>query len=74
MVKDYMDYSQSCKPYLYHTNFIHQPLEPLHHTTASWAFDAWGLDMVGPLPKSSGGNVYILAGTDYFSKWVEVVG
>ncbi|XP_015163501.1 uncharacterized protein [Solanum tuberosum] len=54
-------------------NFIHQPLEVLHPTIESWQFDAWGLDVVGPLPKSSGGHLYILAATNYFSKWVEVV-
>ena len=43
----------------YHTNFIH--------------LDAWGLDAIGPLPKSFGDHLYILAATDYFSKWVEVV-
>ncbi|XP_015078305.1 uncharacterized protein LOC107022113 [Solanum pennellii] len=31
------------------------------------------MDIVGALPKSSGGHLYILAATDYFSKWVEVV-
>ncbi|XP_069146012.1 uncharacterized protein [Solanum lycopersicum] len=50
-----------------------QPSEVLHPTIASWLFDAWGLDIVGPLPKSSGGHLYILAATDYFSKWAEVV-
>ena len=30
--------------------------------------------MVGPItPKSSAGHAYILAATDYFSKWVEAV-
>ncbi|XP_070022888.1 uncharacterized protein [Nicotiana sylvestris] len=32
-----------------------------------------GLDVIGPLPKSSGGHLYILAATDYFSKWAEAV-
>ncbi|XP_028099511.1 uncharacterized protein LOC114299041 [Camellia sinensis] len=36
-------------------------------------FDAWGLDVVSPLTKSSAGHLYILAATDYFSKWTEVV-
>nr|XP_016510701.1 PREDICTED: uncharacterized protein LOC107827971 [Nicotiana tabacum] len=45
----------------------------LHTTIASWPFDAWGLDGVGLLPKSSGGHLYILAATDYFLKWAEVV-
>ncbi|GAA0165539.1 hypothetical protein LIER_20920 [Lithospermum erythrorhizon] len=46
---------------------------PLHPTTASWPFDAWGLDMVGPMPESVEGHVYILAATNYFSKWAEAV-
>ncbi|XP_070054486.1 uncharacterized protein [Nicotiana tomentosiformis] len=32
-----------------------------------------GLDVVGPLPKSSGGHLYILVATDYFSTCTEVV-
>ncbi|KAL0293310.1 UNVERIFIED_CONTAM: hypothetical protein Sradi_6945300 [Sesamum radiatum] len=47
--------------------------EPLHPTVASWPFDAWALDVVGPLTKSSGDHLYILAATDYFSKWAEAV-
>nr|XP_016492013.1 PREDICTED: uncharacterized protein K02A2.6-like [Nicotiana tabacum] len=35
--------------------------------------DARLSNIVGPLPKSSGGHLYILAATDYFSKWAEVV-
>ncbi|XP_071909770.1 uncharacterized protein [Coffea arabica] len=50
-----------------------QPPEPLHPTVASWPFDAWGLDIVRPLPKFFGGHIFILAATDYFSKWVEAV-
>ncbi|XP_070048940.1 uncharacterized protein [Nicotiana tomentosiformis] len=49
------------------------PPEVLYPTVASWPFDAWGLDVVGPLPKSSDGHLYILATTDYFSKWAEDV-
>ncbi|XP_049394584.1 uncharacterized protein LOC125858841 [Solanum stenotomum] len=73
MVKDCLDYARRCDACQFHANFIHQPPEVLHPTIASWPFDAWGLDVVGPLPKSSGGHLYILAATDYFSKWAEVV-
>ncbi|TYK29707.1 uncharacterized protein E5676_scaffold3607G00170 [Cucumis melo var. makuwa] len=49
-------------------------VEPLHPTVASWPFEAWGLDLVGPITlKSSAGHSYILATTDYFSKWVEAI-
>ncbi|XP_034197970.1 uncharacterized protein LOC117613470 [Prunus dulcis] len=74
MVKDCMDYVKKCQACQFHANFIHQPPEPLHPTITSWPFDAWGLDVVGPIaPKSSDGHSYILAATDYFSKWAEAV-
>jgi hypothetical protein len=73
IVKDCMDYAKRCEACQLHANYIHQPPEPLHPTVASWPFDAWGLDVVGPLPKSSVGHLYILAATDYFSKWAEVI-
>ncbi|KAK4400664.1 hypothetical protein Sango_1172500 [Sesamum angolense] len=73
MVKACKDYARRCQACEFHANFIHQPPESLHPTVASWSFDAWGLDIVGPLMKSSGGHLYILAATDYFSKWAEAV-
>ncbi|KAL0456114.1 UNVERIFIED_CONTAM: hypothetical protein Slati_0950600 [Sesamum latifolium] len=73
MVKDCIDYAKRCQACQFHANLIHQPPGPLHPTIASWPFDAWGLDVVGPLTKSSGGHLYILAATDYFSKWAEAV-
>ena len=71
MVKDSMDYAKRCQACQFHANYIHQPPEPLHPTITSWPFDAWGIDLVGPLPKSFMGYQYILAATDYFSKWAE---
>ncbi|KAH0672501.1 hypothetical protein KY284_023588 [Solanum tuberosum] len=73
MVKDCLDYARRCNACQLHANFIHKPPEVLHPTIASWPFDAWGLDVVGPLPKFSGGHLYILVATDYFSKWAEAV-
>ena len=68
-----MQCAKKCETCQYHANFIHQPSEPLHPTVASWPFDAWGLDAIGPLPKSSGGHLNILATIDCFSKWMEAV-
>ncbi|XP_074299654.1 uncharacterized protein LOC141630799 [Silene latifolia] len=64
MVQDCMEYAKKCDACQFHGNFIHQPPEVLHPTVASWPFEAWGLDVVGPLPtKSSAGDLFILAGT-----------
>ncbi|XP_050938633.1 uncharacterized protein LOC127148591 [Cucumis melo] len=46
MVQDSIYYVKKCEACQYHANFIHQPLEPLHPTVASWPFEAWGLDLV----------------------------
>ncbi|XP_020418006.1 uncharacterized protein LOC109948715 [Prunus persica] len=74
MVKDCMDYVKKFQACQFHANFIHQPSEPLYPSIPSWPFDVWGLDVVGPTaPKSSGGHSYILAATDYFSKWAKAV-
>ena len=73
MVKDCLYYARRCKPCQFHANFIHQPPKVLYTTITSCPFNAWGMDVVGPLPKSSGGHLYILAATDYFSKWAEAV-
>ncbi|KAL0362108.1 UNVERIFIED_CONTAM: hypothetical protein Scaly_1166000 [Sesamum calycinum] len=68
MVKDCIDYARRCQACQFHANLIYQPPEPLHPTVASWYFDAWGLNVVGPLTKSSEGHLYILAAINYFSK------
>src|SRR4051812_1803620 len=40
----------------------------------SWSFAAWGLDMVGPLKKSSkGGRTHLLVAVGKLTKWIEAV-
>ncbi|XP_075095195.1 uncharacterized protein LOC142173496 [Nicotiana tabacum] len=73
LVKDYLDYVRRYKSFQFHVNFIHQPPEVLPPTIASWPFGAWNLDVVGPSPNSSCGYLYILAATDYLSKWAGAV-
>jgi hypothetical protein len=39
-----------------------------------WTFRGWSMDMIGKInPPYSKGHQYILAITDYFTKWVEVI-
>ena len=41
---------------------------------ASWPFEAWGIDVVGPIsPSLTKGHRFILAITDYFSKWAKAI-
>ena len=74
MVADAIKYAQRCKACQIHADFIHQPPELLHLIVASWPFEAWGIDVIGPIsPSSTKGHRFILAITDYFSKCVEAI-
>ncbi|KAJ6844563.1 uncharacterized protein M6B38_293215 [Iris pallida] len=74
MAADAVEYAKKCHACQLYADFIHTPSEPLHPTVASWPFEAWGMDIVGPItPPSSRGHRFILAITDYFSKWAEAV-
>jgi transposase InsO family protein len=37
----------------------------------TWPFVVWGLDLVGPLKKTTGGFTHLLVTIDKFSKWIE---
>jgi len=73
MIADVVKYAKRCKACQIHADFIYQPPELLHPTVAIWPFEAWGIDVIGPInPPSVRGHRFILAIT-YFSKWVEAV-
>ncbi|MGV7988762.1 integrase, partial [Mycobacterium kansasii] len=74
MFKDAIEYAKRCHECQIHGDVIHVPPEDLHQSVASWPFSAWGFDVIGPInPPSSKGKQYILAVTDYFSKWSEAI-
>nr|XP_023913298.1 uncharacterized protein K02A2.6-like [Quercus suber] len=41
--------------------------------TTPWAFHTWGLDLIRPINPPSNGYTWILAATEYFTKWVEAI-
>ena len=45
---------------------------PMNYILVCGIFDVWGIDFMGPFPKSCG-NEYILVSIDYVSKWIEAV-
>ena len=66
--------ARSCHNCQVHGGFKHRTPVPLHPTIPSWPFDAWGINVIGPInPPSSRGHRFILDATDYFSKWAEAV-
>ena len=51
---------------------VHQLGEVLNPLSSSWPFTQWGIDIVGHFPKAARNKRYLLVGTDYFTKWVEI--
>lgn len=47
--------------------------ENLHMILSPWLFARWGLDIMGPLPRASTKEKFLLMMTDYFTKWVEAI-
>jgi len=74
MIANTVKYAKRCKACQIHADFIHQPLEMLHPTATTWPFEAWGINIIGQIsPPSVRCHRFILAITDYFSKWAEAV-
>lgn len=73
MTEDCIKYASSCLKCQEHGNLHHKPPVALHSTVSSWPFAEWGTDVVGPFETTANGYQYILAATDYFSKWAEAI-
>jgi hypothetical protein len=74
IMDDCIKIAKSCHNFQIHDNFKHLPPAPLHPTIPLWPFDAGGIDVIGAIePPSTSGHHFILAGTDYFSKWAEAI-
>ncbi|XP_074300273.1 uncharacterized protein LOC141631510 [Silene latifolia] len=71
MRKDAIDYVKKGEECQRHAPVSHQPAEHMHPIISPWPFMKWGVDIVGPLPRASRNRTYMLAMTDYFSKWIE---
>ena len=74
MMTEAIAYAKKCHACQIHSDFVHQPPEQLHPTDSIWPFEMWGMDIMGPIsPPSAKGHRFILAVTDYFSKWAEAI-
>ncbi|XP_059633608.1 uncharacterized protein LOC132276269 [Cornus florida] len=65
------EYTRRCDKCQRHGPLKHQLAEDLHAMVNPWPFAQWGIDMVGPLPKTVEQKECVLLATDYFTKWVE---
>ncbi|GLU07084.1 hypothetical protein SLE2022_240580 [Rubroshorea leprosula] len=70
--KDAYSFVVSCDQCQRSGNISRKNEMPLNNMLICELFDAWGIDFMGPFPRSFS-NQYILVAVDYVSKWVEAV-
>jgi transposase InsO family protein len=61
-----------CEACQFHYKDIHQPAQALQTIPLSWPFSVWGLDVVGPFPRATGGFEFLYVAINKFTKWPEV--
>ena len=47
-------------------------MEPRNIMLVYDIFERWGIDAIGPLPRTARGKCYMLTAVDYLTKWAEV--
>ena len=72
MQREAQEYVKKCDQCQQFASNIHQPGGILNPLSSPWPFAQLGLDIVGPFPKAVGNKRYLLVGTNYFTKWVEI--
>ena len=68
-VRDYVRCCQICQIFKPETR---KPPGKLQQTTVGHPWEMLGVDLMGPFPRSSSGNIHLLVFVDYFSRWVEL--
>jgi transposase InsO family protein len=70
-VSDAIKLVRSCKGCQYYARQTHLLAHALQTIPITWSFAIWGLDLVGPLKRMTGGFTHLLVTIDKFSKWIE---
>ena len=71
-LQDAIELVTRCEACQFHSKYIHQPAQALQMIPLSWPFSVWGLDILGPFPRATGGFEFFYVAIDKFTKWPEV--
>ena len=74
MLEDCLEYYKGCQECQRFDNVQRASASAMNPIIKSWPFRGWGIDLIGQIyPSSSKFHKFILAATDYFTKWVEAI-
>jgi hypothetical protein len=71
-LQDATELVTKCEACQFHSKNIHQPVQALQTIPLSWPFLVWGLDILGPFPRATGGFEFLYVAIDKFTRWPEV--
>jgi len=71
MRSDSTSHVKRCDSCQHFASVSHLPPKKLRPILSPWPFMKWEMDIVGKLPTAPGQRMYMLAVTNYFTKWVE---
>ncbi|XP_043725697.1 uncharacterized protein LOC122672260 [Telopea speciosissima] len=69
--KEVMSYVRKCLKCQTFAPITCQPATELTSISSPLSFVQWGMDILVPFPKVSGGRQFVVVAMDYFTKWVE---
>ena len=65
------EYVRKCEWCQKHAHLIHQLAGHLNPISNPWPFAQWRLNILGPFPRATGNQRFVLVAIDYFTKWAE---
>ena len=71
MYKDITHWIETCKDYKSKKSPKHNATTPMQSIPVEGPFDHMCVDVLGPLPTSDSGNLYVVVFTDSLTKWPE---
>ena len=71
-LQDAVELVTKCEACQFHSKNIHLPAQALQTIPLSWSFSVWGLNILGPFPRATGGFEFLFVSIDKFTKWPEV--
>ena len=74
MLEDFFKYYKGCQACQRFGKIQMVPASVMNPIIKPWPFRGWAMDMIGQInPPSSKGHQWVLAVTNYLTKWVEAV-
>ncbi|WCJ40055.1 RNase H family protein [Euphorbia peplus] len=69
--EDAKELVSTCRNCQVHAKDVHLPMSHQRPILEGWPFATWGLDLVGPFPRTTNQKRYLIVAVDHFTKWVE---